>query len=192
MSVDCSRLRRKFWTRFSFLWSIQSCSRWGCGAPDCCSTGRLAPEKLCWLKPSPRSAPWPSSGDYNTCLNLSSKYSREQSACKTKWTYWNVMFVFSVKGPELINMYVGQSEENIREGKSFCWFIWADFHYIYYLLRMLMFLSLSVRQCSVRPERLLPVLFSLMSWTLWLLIEATVETQEGWWTGQASQDMGRY
>lgn len=26
--------------------------------------------------------------------------------------------VFSVKGPELINMYVGQSEENIREGKS--------------------------------------------------------------------------
>ncbi len=28
------------------------------------------------------------------------------------------MFVFSVKGPELINMYVGQSEENIREGKS--------------------------------------------------------------------------
>lgn len=24
--------------------------------------------------------------------------------------------VFSVKGPELLNMYVGQSEENIREG----------------------------------------------------------------------------
>lgn len=23
---------------------------------------------------------------------------------------------FSVKGPELINMYVGQSEENVREG----------------------------------------------------------------------------
>ncbi len=29
-----------------------------------------------------------------------------------------LLFVFSVKGPELINMYVGQSEENIREGKS--------------------------------------------------------------------------
>lgn len=43
---------------------------------------------------------------------------------------------------------------------------------------------LCLRQCSVRPERLLPVLFSSMSWTLWLLIEATVETQEGWWTGQ--------
>ena len=26
-------------------------------------------------------------------------------------------FVFSVKGPELINMYVGQSEENVREGE---------------------------------------------------------------------------
>ena len=25
-------------------------------------------------------------------------------------------FIHSVKGPELINMYVGQSEENIREG----------------------------------------------------------------------------
>lgn len=25
----------------------------------------------------------------------------------------------SVKGPELINMYVGQSEENIREGFTF-------------------------------------------------------------------------
>ncbi len=25
---------------------------------------------------------------------------------------------FSVKGPELINMYVGQSEENVREGQS--------------------------------------------------------------------------
>ena len=24
---------------------------------------------------------------------------------------------YSVKGPELINMYVGQSEENIREGR---------------------------------------------------------------------------
>lgn len=33
---------------------------------------------------------------------------------------WKLMFLFvcccSVKGPELINMYVGQSEENIREG----------------------------------------------------------------------------
>lgn len=30
------------------------------------------------------------------------------------------VFVFSsVKGPELINMYVGQSEENIREGSTF-------------------------------------------------------------------------
>ena len=26
----------------------------------------------------------------------------------------------SVKGPELINMYVGQSEENVREGKARC------------------------------------------------------------------------
>lgn len=26
---------------------------------------------------------------------------------------------FSVKGPELINMYVGQSEENVREGKNY-------------------------------------------------------------------------
>ena len=25
------------------------------------------------------------------------------------------MFISSVKGPELINMYVGQSEENVRE-----------------------------------------------------------------------------
>ena len=29
------------------------------------------------------------------------------------------MFIcFSVKGPELINSYVGQSEENIRQGDS--------------------------------------------------------------------------
>lgn len=28
------------------------------------------------------------------------------------------VFSCSVKGPELINMYVGQSEENIREGKA--------------------------------------------------------------------------
>ncbi|XP_039513124.1 peroxisome assembly factor 2 isoform X2 [Pimephales promelas] len=56
------------------------------------------------------------------------------------------MTFLSVKGPELINMYVGQSEENIREG---------------------------------RPGQLLPALSSSMSWTLWLLIEATVETQEG-------------
>lgn len=27
-----------------------------------------------------------------------------------------VCVCFSVKGPELLNMYVGQSEENIREG----------------------------------------------------------------------------
>lgn len=26
-------------------------------------------------------------------------------------------FFFSVKGPELLNMYVGQSEENIRHGE---------------------------------------------------------------------------
>ena len=26
-------------------------------------------------------------------------------------------YFYSVKGPELINMYVGQSEENVREGK---------------------------------------------------------------------------
>lgn len=29
-----------------------------------------------------------------------------------------IAFDSSVKGPELINMYVGQSEENIREGKN--------------------------------------------------------------------------
>jgi len=30
---------------------------------------------------------------------------------------WN-FYLSSVKGPELINMYVGQSEENIRESKT--------------------------------------------------------------------------
>lgn len=35
--------------------------------------------------------------------------------------------VFSVKGPELINMYVGQSEENIREGKSACYSVFNGF-----------------------------------------------------------------
>ena len=35
--------------------------------------------------------------------------------------YGNVIHdYYSVKGPELINMYVGQSEQNIREGK-FCY-----------------------------------------------------------------------
>lgn len=89
------------------------------------------------------------------------------------------MFVFSVKGPELINMYVGQSEENIREGKSneINYSCQSVVHCIYFT--ELVNVSLSVRQCSVRPEPLLPVLFSLMSWTLWLLIEATVGTQEG-------------
>lgn len=29
----------------------------------------------------------------------------------------NLILSFSVKGPELINMYVGQSEENVREGE---------------------------------------------------------------------------
>ena len=29
----------------------------------------------------------------------------------------NPILSLSVKGPELINMYVGQSEENVREGE---------------------------------------------------------------------------
>ncbi len=29
-----------------------------------------------------------------------------------------LIYTYSVKGPEVINMYVGQSEENIREGKQ--------------------------------------------------------------------------
>lgn len=29
----------------------------------------------------------------------------------------------SVKGPELLNMYVGQSEQNVREGKNFVIYI---------------------------------------------------------------------
>ena len=32
-------------------------------------------------------------------------------------TYLFIRNFYSVKGPELINMYVGQSEENVREGK---------------------------------------------------------------------------
>lgn len=28
-----------------------------------------------------------------------------------------LILLLSVKGPELINMYVGQSEENVREGE---------------------------------------------------------------------------
>lgn len=32
------------------------------------------------------------------------------------------LLFYSVKGPELLNMYVGQSEENIREGEAlFCY-----------------------------------------------------------------------
>lgn len=30
----------------------------------------------------------------------------------------NLILSLSVKGPELINMYVGQSEENVREGEQ--------------------------------------------------------------------------
>ena len=29
----------------------------------------------------------------------------------------DTLLSYSVKGPELLNMYVGQSEENVREGK---------------------------------------------------------------------------
>lgn len=95
-----------------------------------------------------------------------------------------LVFVFSVKGPELINMYVGQSEENIREGKSnqinYSSQSSDPYELISTIFIVLSLLTLpSLHQCSVRPELLLPVLFSLMSWTHWLLIEATVETQEG-------------
>lgn len=31
-----------------------------------------------------------------------------------------VLLIHSVKGPELINMYVGQSEQNVRDGKYNC------------------------------------------------------------------------
>ena len=31
-------------------------------------------------------------------------------------TYIHI-YIHSVKGPEIINMYIGQSEENIREGR---------------------------------------------------------------------------
>lgn len=36
---------------------------------------------------------------------------------------FSLLYVFSpsVKGPELINMYVGQSEENVREGEAVGW-----------------------------------------------------------------------
>lgn len=47
--------------------------------------------------------------------------------------YCNLLttFYYSVKGPELINMYVGQTEENIREselinyllGVTYCWYV---------------------------------------------------------------------
>lgn len=34
---------------------------------------------------------------------------------------------YSVKGPELINMYVGQSEENIREGENNFFKMFSDY-----------------------------------------------------------------
>lgn len=33
-----------------------------------------------------------------------------------RWPHSPILLL-SVKGPELINMYVGQSEENVREGE---------------------------------------------------------------------------
>lgn len=33
------------------------------------------------------------------------------------WLSHSPILLLSVKGPELINMYVGQSEENVREGE---------------------------------------------------------------------------
>ena len=46
--------------------------------------------------------------------------------CSISAVLSNGLSVCSVKGPELLNMYVGQSEQNVREGKvayfiaSFC------------------------------------------------------------------------
>ena len=43
-----------------------------------------------------------------------------------------MLFIFSVKGPELINMYVGQSEENVREGMWMLQKISAHFYHEYW------------------------------------------------------------
>lgn len=64
---------------------------------------------------------------YNTrpCYQLlCTEKTSEASGCNLTC----IVFDSSVKGPELINMYVGQSEENIREGENlFKYFLPKDY-----------------------------------------------------------------
>lgn len=91
----------------------------------------------------------------------------------------NLFVCFSVKGPELINMYVGQSEENIREGL----FHLKDHSGVFQLVLTEIISEMSecvcCVQCSAERAQQLRVSSSLMSWTLWLPAGGAVETLEG-------------
>ncbi|KAK6021553.1 hypothetical protein OSTOST_12773, partial [Ostertagia ostertagi] len=68
----------------------------------------------------------PGCGKTLIAKGLLSRYS-ENIAITPVATEFKIAFL-SVKGPELLNMYVGQSEENVRKGKSyFCQFSFKDF-----------------------------------------------------------------
>ena len=72
-----------------------------------------------------------------------------------------LLLLFSVKGPELINMYVGQTEENIRESMCYCLLviiiviviviICCCCYYYYYLLLLLLLLLVFSRARGAAP-----------------------------------------
>lgn len=129
MSEGCSRWRRRSWTRSSFLCSVQNSCLWVWTGPESCCTDHQEQERLCSPKLWRPSAPWPSSGrntfmhHWSECSDWTVQsvvrspgqqfFSLVPVRCDQSWT---CCLCFSVKGPELINMYVGQSEQNIREG----------------------------------------------------------------------------
>ena len=111
-----SRWRGRSWTRCSCPWRDPSCCRSACAALACSSMGPPAPARPCWPRLWPPSVPWPSWGRSTS----SPSYQCKECLCIWPVDFFGTIFLFllsSVKGPELINMYVGQSEENVREGK---------------------------------------------------------------------------
>lgn len=133
-------------------------------------------ERLFWPKPWLPSAPSTSSGRLNpqSCYHL---------ALCSLFDQWTCIYLNSVKGPELLNMYVGQSEENIRNG-------------IVLSLLMLLYSQLADKdyallknghsnlvQCLREPEVRLHVWYSLTNWILWPQIGVAVGIPEESWTG---------